>query len=245
MSIHIVPYDMKSEGALVLKEVIGTKFVKRRNSNYCDKAGRLLINWGSSVVNIECEPHRILNKPQAVSNAINKTKAYKCFTDYGVPTPKLLSMFEVAMVIGGGGEVVQRNIDNGKDGDGLSIIGTEKEYNSDAAMHTEYCKISSEYRVVVFKEKVLCIHKKLCKERIKTSSNGVLWSIRKTEAFSAKFNKVCIDAVKALGLDFGGIDIAMTDKGLKVFEVNSALEVTPMIRTKLCNEFNAYHDREV
>ena len=227
MTIHIMPYSLTSDGAKTMSRLANTPMVKRKGSKFVHKEGRLLVNWGSTVCNLDVNPNKYLNHHDAVRKSVDKAKTYEILAAYGLPTCEVMSYEHAMCYLGNGGRVVCRTTMRGKDGDGLDIYdSTIMDKMPKDAHYTKFEQQHSEYRVLVFRGKVLTIHRKHCPHPIKVSKNGVEWRIKELKYFSEGFKRNCTNAVAVLGLDFGGVDIMVTNRGNVILEVNTAIELT-------------------
>lgn len=129
------------------------------------------------------------------------------------------------------GPVVCRTLLRGHSGRGIVIADDVSELVQ-APLYTQYIKKQSEYRVHVFFGEVIDIQKKMRRSdtpdsevdwRVRNHSNGFVYG-RDEVRLPDGAQQLCIEAVSALGLDFGAVDIihnAHYDE-YYVLEVNTA-----------------------
>lgn len=84
----------------------------------------------------------------------------------------------------------------------------------------EYCDVTSTARLIVLGDKVIDSIEYTAPEGDFRSNEGVKPNVS-PKTFSQEIKDTAISAVKALGLEFGGVDIMVTKNGPKVAEVNS------------------------
>ncbi len=257
MDIFIWSYNVNSRSARALATALNCNIIRRQNSTVVDKANRIIINWGDSQ---RC-PYRtakILNKPQAVALAANK---YDCFRaiDYSnynkketdptfVHTPDwTIEASEAAKWCNNGSRVCSRSILNGNSGEGLIISNRWSDHPNNAPLYTKYIDKTAEYRVHVIGGIVVEVQKKVWPSN--RSSVGVDFTQRNyNDGFvfqSCKFNEVnfkilkqAINVVKALGLDFAGVDVIWsTEQKAYVLEVNTAPGIEGKDLTVYANSF--------
>ena len=91
--------------------------------------------------------------------------------------------------------------------------------NNKSVVLKEYCDVTSTARLIVLGEKVIDSIEYTAPEGDFRSNEGVKPNVA-PKIFDQEINDVAIEAVKALGLRFGGVDIMVTKDGPKVAEVN-------------------------
>lgn len=187
-------------------------------------------NWGRSGANTELNPKTY--------NATDKYRMKRIFQDQEIPSPRLFSIVEARTHIVEGGKVVGRP-DRHTKGRGYwlcatqgdidrALVGTRRK--SPATHFTEYIPFDREYRVHVFNGKSIRISEKDFGSPIISSirSRGnrfkveVAFSMRKPTHPVRRIRRAAKAAVKALGLDFGAVDVLEKDGRAYVLEVNSA-----------------------
>lgn len=175
------------------------------------------VNWGRASADTELNPD--------ISNSTNKRIMRQLFRDNEVPTPPLYTPDEVRYALTGGfGDFIGRP-DYHSRGRGLWRVRTERDLNRAlrgtrrkmAATHfMEYMPHGHEYRVHVFNGKSIRISEK---DFYDTHS----YTTTKPTGEVKQVRKAAKKAVKALGLDFGAVDVlASNDGGVWVLEVNAA-----------------------
>lgn len=186
----------------------------------------------SCIVNIGCS-HVVWDEDTTVLNrnidpAVSKLQAFQLFTAAGISCPQVMTAEEATQ----SGVAFLGRRDGLSQGQGITV------YNAGdvPAQHTFYVKTipcRREFRVHVWRGEIICIQKKrlaAATSVIHNHSNGVLFQVVPLEEFNIgtrrtqQIKELAINAVQALGLDFGAVDIlqeAGTDK-LYVLEVNTA-----------------------
>lgn len=239
MAMKILPYKAGSESAKSLADALGITKLRQEGSRWTGRAGDILVNWGTSrnTHPAFAGAARVLNRPEAVANAANKLTAFQKFADHGVKTPKFTTEFGEAMRwLEDGGTLVQRAKLNGHSGEGITII-TPKDYVEGRAqiervpLYTNYIKKSDEYRIHVFDGEPFFIQRKARKVdvpddevnwQVRNHANGFIYAHQGVEV-PDEAKTLAVEAVKALDLDFGAVDLLLTKSGRwYVLEVNTA-----------------------
>jgi len=227
MSLKIFPYKFGSVSAKRLARTLG---VLRVSQSYDAKRNDVIVNWGNST-----PPHfrwmeQDLNKPQAIALASNKlntfleyrTKSFKDVPDWTTNPNEAQHLLDLGI------KVYCRTSLMGHSGRGI-VICERGDRLPIAPLYTFHTKHKYEYRVHVFKDKVLDVQMKrkrngsLGGSGIRNHANG--WVYTRAEILpSEELLSSSIKAVKLLGLDFGAVDIGhrLIDNKLFVFEVNTA-----------------------
>lgn len=241
MKAWIYPYATASESAKALAEKMGLKRIKLQGSNVADKKDRVIINWGSS----RC-PYRIahvINKPTKVAIAANKLSAFMHLADYNEANPKnqvripefTTSKYVAEKWMEEGHDVCSRAVLSGNNGEGL-IISKDKDKHPDyAPLYTLYKPKMKEYRIHVINGAVVAIQRKVWPAGRKKKDAGDFKARNYVDGFVFQTEKVkdlpsndiitqAKRAVKALGLDFGGVDVIWNKQEnlTYILEVNTA-----------------------
>jgi hypothetical protein len=231
MTIVMYPYKMGSAGGKLLADELKIKRVYP-NRRFKPKIGDVVINWGNGYSPDweKLDGYTFLNKPAGVCLAVNKVDAFYKFMEAGVSIPVWTTYRDwAAKWIAKKEMAVARTNLEGFDGNGIKLCRTLEELPRDCKLFTKYIPITSEFRVYVFKDKIIDVLEKrrldieLADKFIRTEQNhwvfcqGPKWWPKDAE-------EEAIKAVKALGLDFGGVDVIWNEEKKKSFvlEVNTA-----------------------
>jgi hypothetical protein len=230
-SLDLLVQKLKEYGHDVLKQ-------KLRGSQWKGCASHNIINWGLSHRGTVREGLRILNEPTAVFIASSKTKTLKKLKDEGMYAhiPKFVVDINAAstLLLREGMPIYCRTIDNSSQGNGIKIAHEVNELVA-APLYTQMLpSIEREVRVHVFMGKVIDFAQKKrigasrreeegieLNEDIRNLSNGWIFA-REGVTIDTHIEEVCIKAVSALGLDFGAVDLVISDGQPKILEINSA-----------------------
>lgn len=264
-NIYLNPYKPESEGAKALAHAMGIKRIAPEGkSKFKGSPDKIVINWGASSVSDEVAKCDILNKPEAVALAADKLEFFKAITASNaratrssqlVKIPGFYTDHEHARnLVNDGMVLVARTVLNGHSGRGIVVIESPSDF-VEAPLYTSYIPKKQEYRVHVAGEQAVDVQRKARREDI--PDDQVNWKIRnhdngfvfaRNESLGEVPNNVLtnsVAAVKAIGLDFGAVDIVFNDKRQMayVLEINTApgmsgqtLENYVARMTEFCNE---------
>lgn len=235
--IILYPYKLYSNSTKLLVkqlEQITGKWVRRitGTGKYTPKTNDLIINWGNS------HPPNfgtlgIINDPNAVAIAINKIDSFRMFDIHGVRCPKWTTNYEEALDwINRGRKVVCRSLINGNSGNGITMASNNTGLIK-VPLYVEYKKKAKEFRVHVFKEKIIDVVEKRKRNGfnnllnantyIRSHNNGWVFCRNNIEE-PKELREIALKAIKALGLDFGAIDIIWNkyENLCYILEINTA-----------------------
>ena len=188
------------------------------------------INWGNTMV---CSRGVIVyNSPTAVSKASNKALARKIMSDAGVSVPRTFSR-----AYGGsidlGEEIVKRPLRH-RAGSGFEVVDGDVVFEDDY-YYSELIHKVKEFRVHVGSGEVISVQDKVLREGLDVPTSEV-WNHANGEFVfeNVKWNeinlvvaKTAIDAVNALGLDYGAVDVILNEFGdAFTLEVNTSPSLT-------------------
>ena len=231
----IYPYKMGSKSARALSSELKHRRAKRVRSDgkYRPYKNHLIINWGNSSGPISwgLGYGGWLNSVISVAVASNKLSAFRRLAVNDVPIPDFTTEVEEANEwLKNGHAVVCRRLLRASGGKGIHIIGPDDAGLVQAPLYVKYIKKAEEYRVHVFNKKVIDVQQKKARKgveevnyKIRNHENG--WVFCREEISPPdEALSIAVDAVNALGLDFGAVDIIYNKHYDKcyVLEVNTA-----------------------
>lgn len=241
-TLVVRPYSMRSKSAKALANALGCQRLQQPVGNVA------VVNWGSG-------GYQGLNKPDAVSRAVNKVATLSWLKSAGVRTPDWTTdPREAKQWLREGATVMCRTKLNGHSGQGIVVAKTILDL-VDAPLYTKYVNKEKEYRVHVFNGKVIDARQKVkatdgravTSEYINTHTNGYVFKFADPPSDA---RQQAINAVKALGLDFGAVDVvveSVTGTGgigisyrAYVLEVNSAPGLTGTTITRYVDAIKEY-----
>jgi Glutathione synthase/Ribosomal protein S6 modification enzyme (glutaminyl transferase) len=225
----LFPYKLGSASASQLARALGVKRV-RPNGTYRPFRSHCVVNWGNSQRPNWWNPERTgvwLNRPEGVSLATNKLETFQKLSGAGVSVPPWTVDKEVAA--SWNKKVIARTILNGYGGAGIVVLERGVDIPP-APLYTQYLGRRTEWRIHVFKDRVLDVQYKARKRDglptnyvIRNHANGWIYArnVMLTVVEEAKVQ--AIKAVQTCGLDFGAVDVVVKEDGsVFVLEINTA-----------------------
>ena len=252
--MKIFAYKQTSESAKALSNNLGVKRINHEGKPMTIKD--TLINWGASQLPDRINAAIIINKPEKVSLAANKLKAFIAMMDT-VQTPAFTTSEAIAKEwLQEGKLVVARTKLNGHSGEGIELIDPElfqQDPNDEfvrAPLYTQYVNKTQEYRIHVHNGKVFFVQRKArdmdvpnedVNWKIRNHANGFIYANKDVEVSDVAKDQA-IAACAALGLDFGAVDIIRSARGddWYVLEVNTAPGLTGTTLEKYTEQFKEY-----
>ena len=233
--IYIYPYKLGSASAKALRDGLSphlgyrVKLVKP-NGRFNPRRTDRVINWGMSTLpNWEMDM-RDLNQCKAILKASDKRATFKLLTDAGVTTPEWTFSIETAR--SWNTTVLCRTIINGHSGAGI-VMADKPDDIVPAPLYVKYKKKKEEYRIHVYNGKVIDTQIKRKRDGFKENTNfsskirnhHTGWVYCRTNIVECGLrDNLAVQAVKALGLDFGAVDMIYNEREDKyyVLEINTA-----------------------
>lgn len=205
------------------------------------KSTDVVVNWGTTH-EPPVKAAKVINSPLAVSLCINKYHTFAALAGKDIPTVPWTTNKAVAQEWADKGRtVVVRETLTGHSGAGILIIEPGQPI-PDAPLYTQYVFKEKEFRIHATQTEVFDTRRKIRDPKveptdwkIRSAKNGFIFAAKNVDP-SADRDQLAIDAVKALGLDFGAVDI-VEDKHGKFFvlEVNTA----PGLEGQTIKKYNA------
>lgn len=241
MKLRIVPYKVGSQSAKLLAEVLSAK-LGYKVFRGMPKRKALNLNWGAKPDPMWWDEDKCINDPIFVSTASNKLASFKKFTEAGVSCVPYTESKEEAKKWLEKGNIVLARTTGGQGGSGITLVEPGGSL-PDQPLYTKYVKKKKEFRVHVFNESVIDVQQK--KKRTTTTTNSLIRNLANGYVFCHEnvvepdgLRVLGVDAVRALGLQFGAVDIIWNEKENKCFvlEVNTAPGLCNTTAEKYANE---------
>lgn len=235
---YLFAWNPNSEGASELATQMKIKKIKHENSKFKGSDKKVVINWGSSKIeNPEVLKCRVLNPPKVVALCSNKLSFFEALVGKGVSIPDWTTDKKVAFDwVAKGNVVCARTILNGHSAAGLVIMHKDDLKSLvDAPLYTKYVPKKEEFRVHVINKKVVDVQRKALRNgwveehgadinyRVRNLANGFIY-MRQDIKVPESVTKEAVNAVAAIGLDFGAVDVIFNEKKNQAFvlEINTA-----------------------
>jgi glutathione synthase/RimK-type ligase-like ATP-grasp enzyme len=249
LMLYIYPYKFYSESARKLRAALPhTKFV-RPDGRFRPRRTDLVINWGNThVPNWRFDSRCDLNNPDNVRIAACKLATFNKLEENHVPTPRFTTSRETATTwLDSGSTILCRTLLNSHSGRGIIVVQPDNTLQ-DAPLYVEYKKKRAEYRVHVFGGEVIdeCHKRKRNSEERPENFNTFIRSYNNGWVFcrdgllpDPNRSRIAIEAVSALGLDFGAVDMIYNEREQQyyVLEVNTAPGLEGTTLTKYLDVF--------
>ena len=247
----VYPYKMSSEAAKLLAERLGVKRV-RQFGGYKPRKDDIIINYGNAH-----EPNWakrlkpsnvVLNHWDSVAICCDKLLSFNTLRENKISIPDFTTDIEVAKTWITKHTVFCRTVLNGHSGLGI-VVATKSEELVPAPLYVKYIKKIAEYRIVVFGDVVIDVIQKKRRVDYNGKVDPLICSYHKGWVFTRDLvnpPKCVLDeavkTVKALKLDFGGVDIVFNKHYNKayVLEGNTACGIaSPTSLKRYTDAFNA------
>ncbi len=251
----VQPYHQASQSSKDLADGLGCRRVRLSNHinrgvlrnhfsghtggrarRFVPRHGDLVINWGSSK-QLFADKYYI-NKPSQVAVAANKLATMDTLSNTGIiGVPDYTREANVAKEWAVSDAVFCRTTLTGNSGMGI-VIATSPDEIVDAKLYTRSFDMEHEVRVHVVRGGVIQFQQKRQRRGldepanpyVRNHGNGWVFCMNQlsvSDILIGRSKLMGILAVKALGLDFGAVDIGINNAGhLVVFEVNTAPGLT-------------------
>ena len=228
--IRMLPYKMSSTSGKSLASGIPVKRLRKQRSRFIPRSNDIIINWGSSEYHHRGSNGLYINSPSSIRVSKNKLKAFRVLKEHNITIPEWTTETSVAQSwVDSGYVVFGRQRLEGHSGQGIIIFDSET-ITSDkiCPLYTKRIKRKSEFRVHIINGTIIDIQQK--KRRNGSTRGGLVWNhsngyvyCREGVSLSPDAQSLAVEAVNALGLDFGAVDICINKEDVPiVFEVNTA-----------------------
>lgn len=238
----IYPYGF-SNTALSLVQGLNGRLIRREGSLYGYRTGDVVLNWGCSVRPVVLGGALVVNRPEQVRVATSKLATFRQLEASGVATlkwtcdPNAAKQFKE--------KIVARDKDRGAQGEGITVYKRGEDITKSHLFFTEYYRKEREFRIHVFNGQVIFQQEKLKKNGVGDDYDKYVRSHGRGWCFAFHHltgnpvpevvRSLAIQAVHALTLDFGAVDIGWNSKSEPVvFEVNTAPGLEETSLAKYC-----------
>lgn len=243
--VFFAPYNLGSVGCKALAQSIGAI---RTNATKRFKRDVVMVNWGRSDLAVRGKPAKVLNSSDKVIRATNKLLCLNRLAESGVARVEHTTSVDTvrAWLREPGVVVYGRQLLNASQGKGIVIIKNASEIVY-CPMYTKGVLKAHEYRVHVFGDKIIDVTKKKRRNEvdrndyIKNLSNGWVYC-REGITIPDSITRTAKDAVRALGLDFGAVDILLRKDAPYVLEINTAPGLSGTTLTRYTHHFKHLKD---
>lgn len=217
------------EKELILK---GYRAIRRsKHTTRVPKSNDTVLVWGANY-NPEWKTGTYINTPQKVSLATNKLYAFNLLHEKNISIPEYTTDLETAKLWIKDCWIVCRTLLRASGGRGIVLAKTQEELVK-APLYVKYKRKDKEYRVHIFKGKVIDAAEKKRRQLenrpenynpyIRNYEYGWVYC-RDNVNLTEDTLQLAKDTISALDLDFGAVDIIYNSKYNKayVLEVNTA-----------------------
>lgn len=213
--IRIQSYGISSS-AKELATYLNVKRLKQQTS-FRASPSDIIINWGMPKIKLNAN---YLNPLASVSIATCKLKTLRTLESASIPTPEFSTTKPTE------GKWVARTQLSSYSGQG-AVVADATEL-PEAPLYTKYIQKDAEYRVIVVGDQAVDVKQKLKRRDFEGERVPYIWSCDNGYLFAREveipenLSELGISAVKALGLNYGAVDIIAKDGNFYVLEINSA-----------------------
>jgi len=223
---------------------------------YSPKKTDVIVNWGNG--NQPIWDSQMVSRNQMINNwrnvcfAIDKDESFRRFTNAGVSIPRITRNRITAIGwLEDGNTLIGRQVLEGTRGQGVILMQKVSQFQN-CLLYTKYEEPTKEFRVYIFDNKFLDVLEKrrdtdmLAEGKInyfvRTEENGWVFCRNNVVAPQSVISEA-VNAVKALGLVFGGVDIIWNQPNNKasVLEVNTAPGIFGTTVSKLAEAIQSYN----
>ena len=177
---------------------------------------------------------KLLNKPEAVSNAINKAKAFELWSK--VEGLRIPPFYTSADNVPRDRIILARSSGTGSGGDDITVVRPGEDL-PDVPLYVGYIPKTQEYRVHVAKGKAIFVQQKKRRSEaeqtkdeklLRNHANGWVFCPLELDDVSPEIKDAAVMAVHGLGLCFGACDIILgrDDGAPYVLECNTCPGIT-------------------
>lgn len=232
-------------GNFYIKEYLDTSLTKFKKIpiNDFNLNNKIVVRWGNRIEIEKDERSIIYNDNQQARKASNKKLAREIFIKNNILCPQLLTPKSDNLKY----PIIARPNEHSK-GENFVVINNLKEFET----HYNTNNIDWYYSEFIDKERefrVHCGHGKILAIMEKPKGEGIAWNrvlnedpfVRvKQEEYKYKLFAIALQAMKVIGLDFGGVDIMLKGDTPYVIEINTSpsIENSEYVNDRYSKYFN-------
>ena len=235
MNILVVhPQVCKESAQRLSKAVLGVSWNPNKEATPAGiRKGTVFFNSGLSEVPVFPFPRMTINQLAGVRVSTDKIKSYAAFKKAGIPTCEYVTSEKD--IPKSWKFIVCRETVKGRNCEGTTITDRANLVH-DCPLYTKFFEHDEEHRIVVFRDKVIG---RYMKTNLKDGQYDLVLML--PQGYE-EIDPVCINAAKAVGLDYAGVDVLYNSKTGKyiVLEINSG----PLLTEEALEFFVSYFNRK-
>lgn len=254
--MYILSYSARSKGALALKERLNIQTLVRGHGSsgaFLPNDQGICLNWGyRGRVNYSSQPLFLNSPANIIGTRKDNTLGAACALHIRAVPSSDSSIIAREWLNEGTTIVARRNL-NGHSGQGINIIKPEDpqaeadELIGRSLLFTKYIEEREEYRLHVFRGNIIDVQRKARRNgieytpeqmQVRSYTNGWVF-VRQGVVATPAMRDIATHIIEALHLDFGAVDIIVSDDGPMLLEVNSAPGLMGTTLDKYAEVFNA------
>jgi hypothetical protein len=246
----VVPqyYRVFEDRQTLIPRVEDKKYLFEYKAAELNLDGSILIRWGTRE-QVQMNNSVVYNKIAGLENATNKLKSRQLFIEKGVSCPKLVTPANFAPA---DLPVIARPFEHSK-GKNFIVLKSKADfvnhYNTKKYYYSQFIDKSREFRIHAGHNKALAVM-----EKCKPEGTGIAWNRAQNDVDPFEYIKwgdvdaqnlkcvidAALQAIQAVGLDMGGVDVMYKDGKAYVLEVNTAptLNTSPYVAKRWAMYFD-------
>lgn len=201
-----------------------------------------LIRWGSRTFPAVDIHGTVLNRAAAIERASQKLESLTLLKDAGVPVPDFDTDPE-ALVERAGYPILGRRLQHARATDVVLCLQRRDFRRQPRDYYVAYIPTNREYRLHVAGDEVIRVQGKFLdvsqdyKPWVRNYATGHRFRAPRLRVHRTRLD-AAVQAVNALGLNFGAVDLIVADDGSHyVLEVNTSPSCSPITGAAYCNAF--------
>lgn len=244
--MRIYAYKLGSVTAKQVAKLLGTQIVKP-NGEFRNNFNHKVVNWGSTELPTwKHTEQTFLNHPANVRKAVNKIVTLQTMLENNIPHIEFTADKGTAIGWLETSPVVVRGVVNGYGGRGVQIVSEGELPN--APLYTKFIPKAREYRFHVFEGRIIDVQQKKRRSGLEERQDGLIKNLANGWVFCrdditeppSQAPQIALNAIRALGLDFGSVDMLSKNGNVFVLEVNTASGLQGTTLDLYINELKKY-----